>query len=152
MMNESLIFHVHRLLSRKRFGFGSNSVLFRSADQPVKSQLCSAFFVIPSIFFLLILSYIYAVYGNVPAVSAIFDGFKAVVVAIVVEAVLKIAKKAFKSYWHVIISALSFVAIYFFQIPFPLIIIGAAIIGLITFKTQTANLKAEGNIAPVEDQ
>jgi len=114
--------------------------------------VAGAFFVIPSIFFLLILSYIYAVYGNVPAGSAIFDGFKAVVVAIVVEAVLKIVKKAFKSYWHVVISALSFVAIYFFQIPFPLIIIGAAIIGLITFKTQTANLKAEGNIAPAEDQ
>jgi len=114
--------------------------------------VAGAFFVIPSIFFLLILSYIYAAHGNLPAVSAIFDGFKAVVVAIVVEAVLKIAKKAFKSYWHVVISALSFVAIYFFQIPFPLIIIGAAIIGLITFKTQTANLKAEGNIAPAEDQ
>jgi chromate transporter len=114
--------------------------------------VAGAFFVLPSIFFLLILSYIYAVYGNVQAVSAIFDGFKAVVVAIVVEAVLKIAKKAFKTYWQVVISALSFVAIYFFQIPFPLIIIGAAIVGLITFKTQTANLNPGEIIAPVENQ
>jgi len=111
-----------------------------------------ALFVIPSIFFLLILSYIYAVYGNIPAVGAILDGFKAVVVAIVVEAVLKIAKKAFKTYWHVVISVLAFVAIYFFQIPFPVIIIGAAIFGLISFKSQVSNIKDEEVITKIEEQ
>lgn len=100
--------------------------------------VAGAFFVIPSIFFLLILSYIYAAYGNLPQISAVLDGFKAVVVAIVVEAVFKIAKKAFKTYWHIIISVLSFAAIYFFHIPFPLIILGAAIFGIIGsgFKVQ----------------
>jgi chromate transporter len=78
--------------------------------------VAGAFFVIPSIFFLLALSYIYAAYGNLPQISsAILDGFKAIVVAIVVEAVLKIAKKAFKNYLHVVISALAFIAIYFFE-------------------------------------
>ncbi len=47
--------------------------------------VAGAFFVIPSIFLLLLLSYIYAAYGNVPQVSAVLDGFKAVVVAIVVR-------------------------------------------------------------------
>jgi chromate transporter len=108
--------------------------------------VAGAFFVIPSIFFLLGLSYVYAAYGNVPQVSAVLDGFKAVVVAIVVEAVLKIAKKAFKSYWHVVIAALAFVAIYFFHVPFPLIVLAAAILGIILLKTKNpipAELPAE---------
>jgi chromate transporter len=98
--------------------------------------VAGGFFVIPSIFFLLALSYIYAAYGNVPHVSAILDGFKAVVVAIVVEAVLKIAKRAFKSYWHIVIAALAFISIYFLHIPFPLIVLGAAILGIILLKTK----------------
>lgn len=88
-------------------------------------------FVIPSIFFLLILSYIYAAYGQVPQISLILDGFKAVVVAVVVEAVIKIAKKSFNSIWHVAVAGLSFAAIFAFQIPFPLIIVGAAIAGFL---------------------
>ena len=114
--------------------------------------VAGAFFVIPSIFFLLILSYIYAAYGNIPAVGAVLDGFKAVVVAIVVEAVLKIAKKAFKTRWHVVISVLAFVAIYFFHVPFPLIILGAAILGIISFKSQIPNSKSEEEKSKTEDQ
>ena len=98
--------------------------------------IAGAFFVIPSIFFLLALTYIYAAYGNVPHVSAVLDGFKAVVVAIVVEAVLKIAKKAFHSVWHVTIAALAFISIYFLHIPFPLIVLGAAVLGIILLKTK----------------
>lgn len=102
-----------------------------------------AFFVIPSIFFLLILSYIYAAYGNVPQVSAVLDGFKAIVVAIVVEAVLKIGKKAFHSAWHVVIAALAFVSIYFFHVPFPLIVFAAAVLGLILLKKSKDSTVAE---------
>lgn len=101
--------------------------------------VAGAFFVLPSIFILLILSYIYAAYGKIPQVAAVLDGFKAVVVAIVVEAVLKISKKAFKSSWHVIIAVLAFVAIYFIHVPFPLIVLGAAIIGLIISKFANVN-------------
>lgn len=97
--------------------------------------VAGALFVLPSVFLLLLLSYVYAVYGNIPQINAVLDGFKAVVVAIVIEAVLKIGKKAFKSVWHILIAALSFAAIYFFQVPFPLIIICAAIIGLAALQT-----------------
>jgi len=113
--------------------------------------VAGAFFVIPSIFLLLILSYVYAVYGNVPAVGAILDGFKAVVVAIVVEAVFKIAKKAFKTRWHVVISVLAFVAIYFFQIPFPLIITGAAVLGIISSRFKVESSKSESAAATEGD-
>jgi chromate transporter len=87
-------------------------------------------FVLPSVFFLLGLSYIYAAYGHVPAIAAVLSGFKPVVVAIVVEAVLKIGGRALKRRAHFAISALAFVGIYFFAVPFPLIVLSAGVAGL----------------------
>lgn len=92
--------------------------------------VAGAFFVIPSIFILLALSYIYAAYGNVPAVAGVLEGFKPIVVAIVVEAVIKIGGKALKQRTHFVIAALAFISIYFLHIPFPLIILAAAVVGL----------------------
>jgi chromate transporter len=92
--------------------------------------LAGAFFVIPSIFVLLALSYVYAAYGNVLAVAGVLYGFKPVVVAIVVEAVLKIGGRALKRRAHFLIAAASFVAIYFLRIPFPLIVLAAAVLGM----------------------
>jgi chromate transporter len=92
--------------------------------------VAGAFFVIPSILVLLTLSYIYAVYGNISAVAGVLAGFKPVVVAIVVEAILKIGKRAIKRGTHLSIAVAAFVAIYFFHVPFPLIIVAAALIGL----------------------
>ncbi|MBK6751555.1 MAG: chromate efflux transporter [Acidobacteria bacterium] len=93
--------------------------------------VAGAFFVIPSIFILLGLSYIYASYGHVPAVNGVLEGFKPVVVAIVVEALFKIGKRAIKRKVHYAIAALAFVSIFFLHTPFPLIVLGAAIVGLI---------------------
>ncbi|MBK8466099.1 MAG: chromate efflux transporter [Chloracidobacterium sp.] len=92
--------------------------------------IAGAFFVIPSIFILLGLSYVYAAYGHIPAVNGVLDGFKPVVVAIVVEALFKIGKRALKRETHYAIAALAFVAIYFLHVPFPLIVLGAALAGL----------------------
>ncbi len=93
--------------------------------------VAGAFFVIPSIFILLGLSYVYAAYGNVPAVVGVLNGFKPVVVAIVVEAVLKIGGRALKRRAHFLIAAAAFVSIYFFRAPFPLIVLAAGVIGLV---------------------
>ncbi|MBA4184802.1 MAG: chromate transporter, partial [Acidobacteria bacterium] len=82
--------------------------------------VAGAFFVIPSIFILLALSYVYAAYGNVPAVAGVLSGFKPIVVAIVVEAVIKIGGKALKRRAHFVIAAAAFVSIYFLHVPFPL--------------------------------
>ncbi len=89
------------------------------------------FFVFPSIFILLILSYVYAAYGNVPAVAGVLEGFKPVVVAIVVEALLKIGGRALKRRAHYAIAAAAFVSIYFLHVPFPLIVLAAGVVGLI---------------------
>jgi chromate transporter len=93
--------------------------------------VAGAFFVIPSIFILLGLSYIYAAHGNVPVVLGVLSGFKPVVVAIVVEAVLKIGGRAIKRRAHLFIAAAAFIAIYFLRVPFPLIVLAAGTVGLI---------------------
>ena len=93
--------------------------------------VAGAFFVIPSIFILLALSYTYAAYGEVAAVAGVLAGFKPVVVAIVVEAVLKIGSRALKRRVYYAIAAAAFLAIYALHVPFPLIVLSAALIGLI---------------------
>ncbi len=114
------------------------------------------FFVFPSIFILLALSYIYAAYGNVPVVAGVLEGFKPIVVAIVVEAVIKIGGKALKRWAHFVIAALAFISIYFLHVPFPLIVLAAALVGLFGAhfmpsvfaaqpKTKEADKKTEGD-------
>ena len=93
--------------------------------------VAGAFFVIPSIFILFALSYTYAAYGAIPWVASIFNGLKAAIMAIVVSAVIKIGKKALKNGLMVGLAAASFVAIYFLKMPFPLIVLGAGIIGFL---------------------
>jgi chromate transporter len=93
-------------------------------------MVAGAFFVIPSIFILLALSYTYAAYGTVPWVASVFSGLKAAIMAIVVSAVIKIGKKALKNGVMLGIAAISFVSIYFLKIPFPAIVLGAGLLGL----------------------
>jgi chromate transporter len=86
-------------------------------------------FVLPGALVVLILSMIYATFGQVPFVAALFFGVKAAVLAIVIEALLRVAKRALKltSDWW--IAAAAFVALFAFQIPFPLVIAIAALVG-----------------------
>ena len=92
--------------------------------------VAGAFFVIPSIFILLALSYVYAAHGNVPVVAGALAGFKPVVVSIVAEAAMKIGGRALKRRAHFFIAAAAFIAIYVFKTPFPLIVLGAGLVGL----------------------
>ena len=93
--------------------------------------VAGAFFVIPSIFILFALSYTYAAFGTIPWVASVFNGLKAAIIAIVVSAVIKIGKKALKNGIMVAIAALSFIAIFFLRIPFPMIVLGAGLLGLV---------------------
>jgi chromate transporter len=106
--------------------------------------VAGTFFVLPSVFVLMALSYVYAAYGDVAAVAGILSGFKPVVVSIVVEAVHRIGKRALTGRAHVVIAALSFVAIYVLRVPFPLIVLGAAIAGLLArFPTRSGAAESE---------
>ena len=88
-------------------------------------------FVLPGAAVMLALATIYAYFGNVPLVSALFLGVKATVVLIVVEALLRVAKKALSGMAHWIIAALAFIGIFFLALPFPLIIAAAAAYGFV---------------------
>ena len=93
--------------------------------------VAGAFFVLPSIFVLWILSYIYVEYGNVFWISSVFYGLKGAVTAIVAAAVLRIGRRALKNEVMWLIAAGAFIAIFFFKIRFPFIILAAGAIGLL---------------------
>src|SRR5262249_23806112 len=93
--------------------------------------VAGALFVIPSIFVLWTLSYIYAAFGNLPWIAAIFYGLKPAVTAIVFVAVIRIGRKALKNAVMWMLAGLAFVAIYFFKMPFPAIVFGAGVIGFL---------------------
>jgi len=86
-------------------------------------------FVLPSLFILIALSWIYMAWGNVPAIAGMLYGIKPAVTAIVVFAALRIGSRALKNAALWAIAAAAFVAIFALKAPFPLIVIGAGIIG-----------------------
>ncbi|WP_417518601.1 chromate efflux transporter [Minwuia sp.] len=88
-------------------------------------------FVLPGAAVVLTLAVIYAIWGSVPLVSALFLGVKAAVLIIVIEALLKVSRRALKGTSHWIIAGLAFIAIFFLALPFPLIIGLAAQYGFI---------------------
>ena len=93
--------------------------------------VAGALFVLPSALLLWILSWVYIAYGHVSWIAAIFYGLKPAVLAIVVSAVLRIGKRALKNEIMWTLAGLAFVAIYFFHVPFPAIMIAAALVGLV---------------------
>jgi chromate transporter len=86
-------------------------------------------FVLPGAAIVLMLTIAYAYFGRVPLVEAAFLGVKAAVLVIVIEALLRVAKRALRGPYDFAIAAAAFVAIFFFAVPFPLIIAAAAVIG-----------------------
>jgi chromate transporter len=91
-------------------------------------------FVLPGAAVVLALSMIYAAFGNVPFVAALFLGVKAAVLVIVIEALLRIAKRALKGREAWAIAVLAFIGIFFLALPFPLIVLAAAIYGFFRSK------------------
>ena len=93
--------------------------------------MAGGLFILPGIIAIMALSYIYAAFGNVSFVEALFFGLKAAVLAIVVEAVVRVGKRALKNRIMIALAAIAFVAIFFFAVPFPIIIIAAGVIGYV---------------------
>lgn len=93
--------------------------------------LAGTLFVLPGLVALGILSWVYAVFGQIGIISAIFFGMKGAVLAIVLEAVVRIGKRALKSRALRVIAAVAFVSIFFLALPFPIIILMAALTGVV---------------------
>lgn len=86
-------------------------------------------FVLPGAIVIMVLALLYASYGNLPATQALFLGVKATVVVIVIEALLKVAKRALTTPQARWIAVAAFLALFVFALPFPLVIIAAAALG-----------------------
>jgi len=86
-------------------------------------------FVLPGALVVLALSMLYAAYGKIPVIEAVFYGIKAAVLAIVIEALLRVARRALKTRSDWVIAGLAFLALFCFGLPFPLVILVAAIFG-----------------------
>jgi chromate transporter len=93
--------------------------------------IAGALFVLPSLFILIGLSWVYVAFGEVPVVAGIFYGIKPAVTAIVLHAAHRIGSRALKNAWLWAMAGASFVAIFALNVPFPLIVLVAAIIGYV---------------------
>jgi chromate transporter len=93
--------------------------------------MAGGLFVLPGIIAIMGLSYVYAAYGNIWYIEALFFGLKAAVLAIVLQAVVRVGKRALRNRVMMALAAIAFVAIFFFAVPFPIIIIAAGAIGYV---------------------
>ena len=91
--------------------------------------LAGVLFVLPSLFLLIALSWIYLAFGDTPLVAGLFYGIKPAVVALVVQAVYRIGGRTLRNGWLWAIAAAAFVAIFALRVPFPAIVAGAALSG-----------------------
>ncbi|MEP2943038.1 MAG: chromate efflux transporter [Hyphomicrobiales bacterium] len=101
-------------------------------------------FVLPGAFVIMVLAATYALVGDVPLVTAIFLGVKAAVVVIVIEALVKVSKRALKRFDYWVVAALAFIGIFFLALPFPFIIVIAALYGAVRIDTSI------DDVSPVE--
>jgi chromate transporter len=86
-------------------------------------------FVLPGALLITLLAVIYAFFGDVPLINSLFLGVKATVVVIVIQALLKVSKKALKTHYHTSIAVTAFISIFFFNLPYPFIIFVSAFFG-----------------------
>src|SRR6478736_1459600 len=85
--------------------------------------MAGGLFILPGIIAIMGLSYIYAAFGKVGFIEALFFGLKAAVLAIVIQAVVRVGKRALRNRLMIAMAAIAFVAIFFFAVPFPIIMI-----------------------------
>ncbi|MBS3647328.1 chromate efflux transporter [Pseudaminobacter sp. 19-2017] len=101
-------------------------------------------FVLPGVLAIMALSWIYAIFGNVGAVQALFFGLKAAVLAIVLEAVLRIGRRALQNNVMIGLAAAAFIALAFFRAPFPLVVLAAGLIGYVGGRAEWTAFLASG--------
>lgn len=88
-------------------------------------------FVLPGVVAIMALSFVYVLYGQVGLVAAVFFGLKSAILVVVVEAVLRIGKRALKNRTLIALAGIAFVALFFFKVPFPVVVASAALIGYV---------------------
>lgn len=105
-------------------------------------------FILPAVLLLFALSYVYVAHGSLSWISALLFGLKAAVVALVLQALVRIARRALQSSLHVILAAASFVALEFARVPFPAVLLVAAAAGAYLARHVTATEGAAASVTP----
>jgi chromate transporter len=100
--------------------------------------MAGGLFIVPGIICIMALSWIYAAFGNVGMVAALFFGLKAAVLAIVLQAVVRVGSRALKNNFMRWLAAAAYLAIFFVDVPFPVIVFGAGLIGYVGGKAGLA--------------
>lgn len=95
-------------------------------------------FILPGFFVILGLSCAYAQFQQTDWLTSLFFGLKAAVLAIVIEAVIRVGRRALKTRFSLIVAALAFAALFFFDLPFPLVVLAAGIAGYVATRLQPA--------------
>ncbi len=92
--------------------------------------IAGCLFILPGFLSILFLSYLYILYNDLTLVQGLFYGIKPAIIAIVLSALYKISKKSLTSFFYWFISILAFIFLFFFNLPFPIIVLSAAILGI----------------------
>lgn len=106
--------------------------------------MAGGLFILPGIAAIMVLSWVYVLYGEIELVQALFLGLKAAVLAIVLEAVVRIGRRALKNRVLIGLAAAAFVAIFFLDVPFPLIILAAALAGFLGGRADLPQFQISG--------
>jgi chromate transporter len=106
--------------------------------------VAGALFVLPGAFVVFALSWFYVLHGTTPLVTALFVGVKAAVVAFIVDALIRIGRRALKTGADALIALAAFAALYVFGVPFPLVVLAAALVGIL------ASMHAGEELSPAE--
>lgn len=101
--------------------------------------IAGGLFILPGFISILILSYLYILYGNFLAIQGFFYGAKSAIIAIVLSALFKMSKRSLKNSFYYFIFAFSFLAIFFMNLPFPIIVTSSALLGIIYGKSFSKN-------------
>ncbi len=117
----------------------------------VGGLVAGGLFILPGAISIMALSVVYALWGKVGIVGGLFFGLKAAVLAIVIEAVVRISRRGLKSLEMRLLAAASFVAIFFFAAPFPAIILAAGAIGYVGAARGNPAFEAVGHGAERQD-
>lgn len=110
--------------------------------------VAGALFVLPSLFILIALSWIYLAYGNVPVVAGLFYGIKPAVTALVLAAAHRIGARALRNGWLWAIAACAFIGIFALDLPFPAIILAAGVAGWLGGRLRPADFSLGGGHGP----
>ncbi len=110
-------------------------------------------FVLPGFCVILALSAAYAAFGQLPWLMGVFFGLKCAVIALVAEALWRVARRALKQPMHVVVAVLAFLALFVFRIPFPIVILAAACVGLaMAWRTGANSAASQGADEKVLEQ